>query len=285
MPKYTPDLFGGWHEVPPTTVHPSQLHYRPSSSTQSQTQQQALTQHNQRANRYATPTPGYLLTYFRIAALRRRNAVDYTHPNGLWQAQQMVAFRHPQYAAAPVGSQGLIGNWGRPDPNDVLRIPVGDVEFPPVGSRRKVDFDCLPRGVPGVQSEGTSMIDILYHKGSTMEGPHDIVLQGLGQEKEKLYISWPGYHPYCHSISTVGKDGRPVTRLELADNVSRAYVNFFHKIDINGSLPCNVGHYNISLHQGRHARDDSFGIQFEQLHLVGIRQTTKGSWVALVDVV
>ncbi|KAF9230961.1 hypothetical protein BU15DRAFT_68735 [Melanogaster broomeanus] len=271
------DRFGSWYDSDPapTTINPALLHCPPLHGTQPY-------QHDQGSNSYPTPTPAQILDRAFWASLeQRRNGQDRTH--------QRIA-NHAQYAAASLRAPGFNGKWDSSQLNAVPQAAGHKSDY----SGIVVEFKSHPRHKLGSREGATSMVNILRYKDGAMECPLDTVLEGLGQDKIRFRLAWPGYHPEWLTLHTVAKDGRPITRYELGMQVSQAHVDFFkvadlrfliQKVEMNGILPDQLGMFNIALHRGPHARPGSFGIKMEQLHLISVRDTGGGVWQADVEVV
>ncbi|KAH7884862.1 hypothetical protein F5I97DRAFT_1892899 [Phlebopus sp. FC_14] len=272
-----PRSFNGYQ----TTIDPTYLHVAPSQEPQSYIQYEPDDrEHNEYSS---TQSPGQLLDDYHTYLRTRRGGIDLTYARELWMRQRQTIMRYPEHAGAPIGSEGLIGDWGRHDPHNVMCIPVVDAE--PFPGCREIAFKGVRRrNVSGVRSVGTAMTDIKVKRWRNMQRPNDPTFDS-SVGSIMLRIHWPGYTPRMYCINNSGDGGSPLKRCELAWCVADAYENYFRLIEGLGTLPAHIGHFNIALHQGPNARPDSFGIHFEQLHLVSIRNTARGDWVAEVDVV
>ncbi|KAH7884863.1 hypothetical protein F5I97DRAFT_1929695 [Phlebopus sp. FC_14] len=172
----------------------------------------------------------------------------------------------------------------KPQLKGVLQIPLHAVNNHMTGMDLIVNYRCSDWGI-GIQMEGISMTDLLYHHARGLERAHDRVLDGYGLTSIRLNIIWPYYPPFAKSISVFGTDGKPITRAGLGYEVSLAFAEFVYQIYTRSLRPTQPNPYSIALSQGSTTGVASGGIKFEQLHLTSVRNTSHGEWMAEVNAV
>ncbi|KIJ62949.1 hypothetical protein HYDPIDRAFT_168894 [Hydnomerulius pinastri MD-312] len=166
----------------------------------------------------------------------------------------------------------------KPQLDGVLQIPLLAVDNRKSGTGLVIDFRCSDWGI-GVQMEGIPMMDLLHHHARGLERGHERVLDGLGLTIMRLNILWPNYPPFTKSISAFGEDGKPITRAGLGHKVAQAFAQFF--CQISPWYSAQPGLYTIAPPQGSLPGRLS-GIRFNQLHLISVRNTSCGEWMAEV---
>jgi len=112
-----------------------------------------------------------------------------------------------------------------------------------------------------------------------------VVLHRFQGEGLNFIIKWPGYDLERSIIHTRLDGGRPLTRFELAEQITMAYASFFKRVEDEYLLPSQIGFFNIALHQGKNSKKDSLGVQLLQLYLVRFYSSVNGYWVAEVHIV
>ncbi|KAH0833434.1 hypothetical protein J3R83DRAFT_12548 [Lanmaoa asiatica] len=168
----------------------------------------------------------------------------------------------------------------KPQLDGVVQIPLLAVDNQMSGTGLVVTFQCSDWGI-GVEVEGIPMSDLLHGNVSGLENPHQRVLDGLGLTDLRLNILWPHYPPFAKVISAFGTGGEPITRAELGYEVSLAFAEFFY-ITSRSIPPAQRGPYAIS---SSPPGSSSPEIKFDQLHLITVRNTSRGEWVAEIRAV
>ncbi|KAF9230960.1 hypothetical protein BU15DRAFT_68734 [Melanogaster broomeanus] len=192
------------------------------------------------------------------------------------QRQASHQHGHARHQSRPLGPAVLTYPLPtKPQLDGVIQIPLLAVDNQQSGTDLVVSFRCSDWGI-GVQMEGIPMTDLLYHNARGLERPQERVLEGFGLTSLRLNILWPNYLPFAKTICASGKDDKPVTRAGLGYEVAQAFAEFFRAIQ-----PTQPGRYTIALLRP----GSSAGLRFEQLHLITVRNTSRGEWMAEVRAV
>ncbi|KAG6372210.1 hypothetical protein JVT61DRAFT_8003 [Boletus reticuloceps] len=168
----------------------------------------------------------------------------------------------------------------KPQLDGVIQIPLLAVDNQISGTGLVVNFRCSDWGI-GILVEGIPMSDLLHSNVSALEDPHERVLDGFGFTNLRFNILWPHYPPFVKVMSAFGRDGKPMTRAELGYEVSLAFAEFIFLITSRSIPPAQPGPYAIALSPG----SSSPGITFEKLHLITVRNTSRGEWMAEIRAV
>lgn len=163
---------GNWS--PPTTVHPSELHapLPPGYSYESLVPP------------FTTRTPGELLEKYYS---ERRSNPDRADPHAILRKQVEVFLNHPGNVGAPIGSQGLVGKWKRPNGLAAEPVPVYGTDLVPDGPRA-VEFRDLDQEGPS-----TGTLPMLFEIAN-IDGCLVIVIQAFPwlffMEKKRTLLDW-----------------------------------------------------------------------------------------------
>ncbi|KAF8124758.1 hypothetical protein EV363DRAFT_1403043 [Boletus edulis] len=168
----------------------------------------------------------------------------------------------------------------KPQLDGVIQIPLLAVDNQISGTGLVVNFRCSDWGI-GILVEGIPMSDLLHSNVSPLEDPHERVLDGFGFTNLRFNILWPHYPPFVKVMSAFGRDGKPMTRAELGYEVSLAFAEFIFLITSRSIPSAQPGPYAIALSPG----SSSPGITFEKLHLITVRNTSRGEWMAEIRAV
>ncbi|KAF9223237.1 hypothetical protein BS17DRAFT_129891 [Gyrodon lividus] len=199
------------------------------------------------------------------------------------QQQPSPHYGHAHHRSRPQGTPVLAYPLPtKPQLDGVTQIPLLAVDNQKTGSDLVISFRCSDWGI-GVQMEGIPMTDLLYHNAHGLEHPQERVVDGFGLQSLRLNILWPNYPPFAKLISASGKDGKPLTRAGLGYEVAQAFAEFFSQITSRSVQPTQPGPYTIALLGS--SPGSSAGIRFEQLHLITVRNTSHGEWMAEVRAV
>ncbi|KAN0092573.1 hypothetical protein V8E55_003357 [Tylopilus felleus] len=263
------DHSGRW--FPPTTVRPSDLHAPLPSGLPFESLIPTFTMQN----------PGELLDRYYS---RKQGIYERTDPKGTVRQRWGVFGNRPRNVGTPTSSARFVSDEIRSHGHSAVRVPVYGKDLVPNESRVVVDFRGRDQKSP---STGVHLAYLFGDESdpSRLQGAEDIVLEKLLWNEVELIIAWPGYQRERYSICVTSDNGGPLTRFDLAKQITIAYGIFFRKVEKEGLLPSATGFYNIALHQGLNSRWNTLGIQFMQLRLVRLRNTIRGSWVVDIEII